>query len=101
MSHNWTDIAEGQLSESARLCLLRRCLRGLEWEGRLVRKLYVSKDEVYRDDLCVLSAILGSAEATGRQWVGAEMGGKGGPKQKLHYQPLSAEQNCTELLRTK
>ena len=44
-------IYDKYFSDVHRLCLLRRCLRGLEWEGRLARKLYVSKGEVYRDDL--------------------------------------------------
>jgi hypothetical protein len=33
----------------------------------------------------------GEREATGRQLVGVEMGKVG----KKHYQPLTAEQNCT------
>jgi len=37
----------------------------------------------------------GEREATGRQWVGVEMGGKGRVSKK-HYQPLTAKQNCTE-----
>jgi hypothetical protein len=45
-------------------------------------------------ELSVLSAMVGGAKATGRQWVGVEMGAKVGQK---HYQrTLSAEQNRTK-----